>query len=114
MNRNRITPSILMVLSTVLFIGIIANYAEASPPAGYALTWSDEFKGAVGSQANPATWTYDLGYGATNFGNDEQETYTNSTANSHIVSDPNATDGSALQLIALNNNGTITSARLKS
>ena len=118
MNHKDVTAKLLVCtlsfLMTMLLIGTITNYATASPPAGYGLTWSDEFNGAVGSQANPANWTYDLGYGATNFGNDEQETYTNSSANSHIVSDPNATDGLALQIIALNNNGNITSARLKS
>ena len=118
MNHKDVTAKLLVCtlsfLMTMLLIGTITNYAIASPPAGYGLTWSDEFNGAVGSQANPANWTYDLGYGASNFGNDEQETYTNSSANSHIVSDPNATDGLALQIIALNNNGNITSARLKS
>ena len=100
------------ILLSISLLAVLVASAMASPPTGYALTWSDEFNGAVGSQANPANWTYDLGYGATNFGNNEQETYTNSPANSHIVSDPNATDGLALQLIALNNKGSITSARL--
>jgi beta-glucanase (GH16 family) len=104
----------ICVAAIALSGAVQATVAEASPPAGYSLTWSDEFNGPAGSQANPAKWTYDLGNGASNFGNDEQETYTNSYANSHIVSDPNATDGLALQIIALNTNGNITSARLKS
>lgn len=46
-------------------------------PAGP--TWSDEFNGATGSAPDPAKWTYDMGSGG--WGNDELETYTNSSAN---------------------------------
>ena len=90
-------------------------------PAGYNLVWSDEFNGAVGSAPNPANWTYDTGAGG--WGNNELENYTTSTNNSVIVSDPNANDGKALAIIAIdtqpgNSNygavGRYTSARLLS
>ncbi len=92
----------------------------AAPPPGYNLVWSDEFNGAVGSAPNPSNWTYDTGAGG--WGNNELENYTNSTANARIVADPNATDGEALAIIAIdtqpgNTNysqaGRYTSARLK-
>ncbi|HEX4229099.1 MAG TPA: glycoside hydrolase family 16 protein [Bryobacteraceae bacterium] len=41
--------------------------------------WSDEFNGAPGSAPDPSKWTYDLGNSG--WGNEELETYTNSTAN---------------------------------
>ncbi len=91
----------------------------AMPPAGYNLVWSDEFNGNVGSAPNSANWTYNTGAGG--WGNNELENYTTSTANSQIISDPNAGDGKALALIAIDtqpgntNYGTVgryTSARL--
>ena len=93
----------------------------ATPPAGYVQVWSDEFDGAVGSAPKSSNWGYDTG--ATGWGNGELENYTTSTANAQIVSDPNATDGSALAIIAIDTtpgNGTYTtvgrytSARLNS
>ena len=90
-------------------------------PAGYSLFWSDEFNGSTGSAPNGAIWTYNTG--ATGWGNNELENYTTSTQNSQIVADPNATDGKALAIIALDtmpgntNYGTVgryTSARLLS
>jgi beta-glucanase (GH16 family) len=98
-----------------------ASPAWAMPPAGYNLVWSDEFSGPVGSAPNPANWTYDTGDGG--WGNNELENYTTSTNNSRIVADPNATDGSALALIAIDTQpgstnygevGRYTSARLLS
>lgn len=79
----------------------------ASPPAGYALVWSDEFNQADDTPPNPAYWNYNLGNGG--WGNDEMENYTNNLPNCHVVSDPNATDGKALALIAQDD---YTSARI--
>ncbi len=109
-----------LFLSALLLPFLSAAFpAWAAPPAGYNLVWSDEFNGPVGSAPNPANWTYDTGDGG--WGNSELENYTNSTNNSRIVSDTNATDGSALAIIAIDtqpgnpNYGTVgryTSARL--
>jgi uncharacterized protein (TIGR03437 family) len=43
------------------------------------LVWSDEFNGTAGTPPDPAKWNYDLGGGG--WGNNELETYTNSTQN---------------------------------
>jgi beta-glucanase (GH16 family) len=51
-----------------------------APPAGFTLTWSDDFTGAAGTGLNTANWLYDTGAGST-FGTGEIETMTNSTAN---------------------------------
>jgi beta-glucanase (GH16 family) len=54
--------------------------AVAAPPAGFSLTWSDEFNGAAGTGVNTGNWKYDTGPGST-FGTGEIETMTNSTSN---------------------------------
>jgi beta-glucanase (GH16 family) len=57
-----------------------STLAAPAPPAGFSLTWSDEFNGAAGSGVNTGTWKYDTGPGST-FGTGEIETMTNSTSN---------------------------------
>jgi beta-glucanase (GH16 family) len=57
-----------------------APLAVAGPPAGFSLTWSDDFTGAAGTGVNTGTWKYDTGPGSS-FGTGEIETMTNSTAN---------------------------------
>ncbi|MEV5750735.1 discoidin domain-containing protein [Actinoallomurus sp. NPDC052308] len=57
-----------------------APAAVPAPPAGFSLTWSDDFTGASGSGMNTGTWKYDTGPGSS-FGTGEIETMTNSTAN---------------------------------
>jgi hypothetical protein len=51
-----------------------------APPAGFTLTWSDDFTGASGTGVNTTDWKYDVGAGST-FGTGEIESMTNSTAN---------------------------------
>jgi beta-glucanase (GH16 family) len=52
---------------------------------GWTLTWSDEFNAGDGTQPDPSKWNYDLGdgtsAGAPGWGNNELESYTNSTQN---------------------------------
>jgi hypothetical protein len=57
-----------------------AAAAVGAPPAGFTLTWSDDFTGAANTGVNTANWLYDTGPGS-NFGTGEIETMTNSTAN---------------------------------
>jgi beta-glucanase (GH16 family) len=56
-----------------------ASAAIPAPPAGFTLTWSDDFSGASGTGVNTGNWLYDTGTGI--FGTGEIETMTNSTAN---------------------------------
>jgi hypothetical protein len=80
----------------------VAPSAVPAPPAGFQLTWSDDFTGAANTGLNTDVWRYDAGAGA-NFGTGEIETTTTSTANvyqdgqGHLVlkalhtgSDPNS------------------------
>jgi hypothetical protein len=58
----------------------VAPSAVPAPPAGFQLTWSDDFTGAANTGLNTDVWRYDAGAGA-NFGTGEIETTTTSTAN---------------------------------
>ncbi|HEV2344946.1 MAG TPA: discoidin domain-containing protein [Actinocrinis sp.] len=51
-----------------------------APPAGFSLTWSDDFNGAANTGVPTSTWKYDTGPGSS-FGTGEIETMTNSTSN---------------------------------
>ncbi len=57
-----------------------ASAAVPAAPAGFTLTWSDDFNGAAGTGLDTGTWKYDTGPGSS-FGTGEIETMTNSTAN---------------------------------
>lgn len=84
--------------------------ASAAPP-GYRLAWSEEFHQPVGAKPDPAVWNYDLGGGG--WGNGESETYVNDQSHAHVISDPAATDGRALQIQATTEGpGKYTSARI--
>ena len=73
-----------------------------NPPAGMSLVWSDEFDG---SGINSANWIHELG--ASGWGNQELQNYTNSSANSY-------TEDGNLVIVALEEGGGYTSARMKS
>lgn len=85
--------------------------AQAAPPPGHRLVWSDDFRQEPGTKPDPARWGYDLGAGG--WGNAELETYTDTAENARVVSDPFATDGRALEITARKDgSGGYTSARL--
>ena len=77
----------LRVLALALVVGLAgtallsgsASAAIPAPPAGFTLTWSDDFSGAAGTGVSTGNWLYDTGTGI--FGTGEIETMTNSTAN---------------------------------
>lgn len=72
----------------------------------WKLTWSAEFNGPAGAAPDASKWTYDLGGGG--WGNQELETYTNSTENV-------STDGKGHLIIRAVKTapGKYTSARIK-
>ncbi|MDT4994899.1 MAG: hypothetical protein QOH97_4791 [Actinoplanes sp.] len=57
-----------------------AHAAVPAAPAGFTLTWSDDFTGAANTGLNTDVWRYDAGPGSS-FGTGEIETTTTSTAN---------------------------------
>jgi len=75
------------------------------------LVWQDEFDRPVGSGPDPARWSFDLG--ATGWGNEELQAYTDARENCAIVDDPAASHGRALLIRAVRTPpGGYTSARL--
>ena len=76
------------------------GYITPDTYTGMQLLWSDEFDGPT---LNMSWWTYELGAGG--WGNAELQTYTNSSTNSYINS-------GKLNIVAVNNYGNYTSARL--
>ncbi len=81
------TARCLRTLALALVVGVAgiavlsgsASAAVPAPPAGFTLTFSDDFTGASGTGVNTGNWKYDTGTGI--FGTGEIETMTNSTAN---------------------------------
>jgi beta-glucanase (GH16 family) len=98
---------------TALAVGLFLAALGPAFSATRTLIWSDEFNQPDGTGPDPTKWTYDLGAGM--WGNDELEFYTDSRANSYVISDPDAVDGKALVIAALKDPvyGTYTSARLQ-
>jgi hypothetical protein len=83
--------TIVLVAGTLVFAGAAtvattvatagpAAAAIPAPPAGFGLTWSDDFNGGSGTGVDGGNWKYDTGPGSS-FGTGEIETMTNSTAN---------------------------------
>jgi hypothetical protein len=81
-----LTTAALVAVTAVAYAGTGTSGAQAAaaavpaPPAGFTLTWSDEFNAAAGTGINTGAWKYDTGPGSS-FGTGEIETMTNSTAN---------------------------------
>jgi hypothetical protein len=84
--RAGLVAAVLGVATATQFVPSLIGTANAAAadvpaaPAGYTLTWSDDFNGAANSALNTDVWRYDAGAGA-NFGTGEIETTTTSTAN---------------------------------
>ncbi|MBO3750418.1 discoidin domain-containing protein [Streptosporangiaceae bacterium NEAU-GS5] len=79
------TVALVFGATTGATIGVLAapgpaGAATPTPPAGFSLTWSDEFNGGSGTGMDTSVWKYDTGPGSS-FGTGEIETMTNSTAN---------------------------------
>lgn len=82
--------------------GYDTPHSPSNPPEGMTLVWSDEFDGA---SINAANWVHELGGGG--WGNQELQVYTNDEANSYV-------DDGNLVIVAMDDGGTYTSARMKS
>jgi beta-glucanase (GH16 family) len=89
--------TLVVGLAGAAFLSGSATAAVPAPPAGFTLTWSDDFTGAAGTGVNSANWFYDTGTGI--FGTGEIETMTNSTANVFQ-------DGAGHLVIRANHSGT--------
>ena len=100
--------ALVVGINAVAVVGILSQFAaqmKGQNQTFVAQAWNEEFSGPANSRPDPAKWTYDLGAGG--WGNNEQETYTDSIENAHL-------DGQGhLVIRVVRNNGEYTSARLK-
>ncbi|MCL6457689.1 MAG: family 16 glycosylhydrolase, partial [Gorillibacterium sp.] len=83
-------------------------------PGNWNLVWNDEFNGTAGTGVDTSKWTYETGGGG--FGNNEQENYTNRTANVYLEQDPADANNRLLVLKAIKENyegSSYTSGRIK-
>lgn len=89
-----ITGALLSILVAVVLTVFLSAcpITYASNPTVWTLVWSDEFDGASGSPVDSSKWSFDIG--GNGWGNNELETYTSRTANSHV-------DGGRLLIKAL-------------
>jgi beta-glucanase (GH16 family) len=104
--------AVLMVLGSVIAIGAMQGPAlrpasdSEITSAGMTLAGADDFDGPAWSAPDGRHWDYDSGAGG--WGNDEQQTYTDSTDNARL-------DGSGNLIIEARRSGAgFTSARLVS
>ncbi|WP_336716981.1 glycoside hydrolase family 16 protein [Chryseobacterium mucoviscidosis] len=80
---------------------------ETLPDRNFEMVWSDEFNGTAGSLPDNKKWTFDLGTGDNGWGNQELQSYTNSTNNVSLDGNGN------LVITARKNGNAFTSARVK-
>ena len=107
-----LTPS-LALFAVLLTLAVLP--ADAAVPPGCQLTWSEEFAQPLGSPPDKTRWSYDTG--SNGWGNNEMQNYVSDTLHAQIVADPDAANGTALQILATSNgqgikHGNFQSARL--
>lgn len=78
---------------------------QTLPKRDFELVWSDEFEGKAGTLPDASKWTFDQG--ASGWGNNELQNYTNSTDNVSLDGNGN------LVITAIKNGSSYTSARVK-
>ncbi len=99
----------LIALTVMVLTSCEKDAVQTIPQREWELTWSDEFAGAAGTAPDNAKWNYDIGRGPNNdgWGNQELQTYTNSTDNVRLDGNGN------LLIIVSGSNGAYTSGRIK-
>jgi beta-glucanase (GH16 family) len=69
----------IVPLLLLLLMGCEKEAKQTLPERSWDLVWSDEFTGAAGTSPNAANWAFDIG--ATGWGNQELQFYTNRPSN---------------------------------
>lgn len=106
-NKLILTGAIALVACTLY--SCEKEAIQTLPQRDWELVWSDEFNGAAGSSVNSTNWAFDIGRGPNNdgWGNQELQTYTNSTNNVRLDGKGN------LEIIATGGGGSFNSGRIK-
>jgi beta-glucanase (GH16 family) len=109
MKLNKIYIPIFLLFFVLIFTIWSCEDNSEIKERKWELVWQDEFNSIPGdSLPDPANWTYDLGGGG--WGNNEWQTYTNSKSNVKL----DEVEGvGCLKIIAREEGGTFTSARIK-
>lgn len=96
-----------MTFCRMLLLATAGALTVAAQGPSWQMVWSDDFDGLANSPPDPAKWGYDLGNGTQGWGNNELQSYTNSTDNVFL-------DGTGnLVIRALNTANGFTSGRIK-
>lgn len=77
--------ALILSSATWLSVGCAASPVPSGPPpppAGWNLTFDDEFDGAAGSPPNPLRWVHE--HGGTGWGDSELQYYTDDVGNSQL------------------------------
>jgi beta-glucanase (GH16 family) len=101
------TVAILSALGIGVATAIAVPMLGSASAATFDQVWVDDFNGPAGSKVDATKWTYDKGFG-TIWGNNEYQTYTDSTNN--VRQDGN---GNLVITARKEADGTYTSGRLK-
>jgi beta-glucanase (GH16 family) len=80
--RSERLSLIFWVMLVLVPGGVAAQTGAATAPAGWTLTWSDEFNGANGSAVDASKWVTETG--GNGWGNNELEFYTNRLTNAYL------------------------------
>jgi beta-glucanase (GH16 family) len=96
----------MSMLNPMLLLSLVLVASGSAAPPYWTLVWGDEFDGPAGTAPDATKWVYDLG--ASGWGNQELENYTDTRENSYL-------DGSGNLVIESRQPtpGQYTSARLK-
>ncbi len=107
LNKNKILTVFASAALLFPLFGCNEDAVQTLPERNWELTWSDEFSGTAGTLPDASKWNFDLGNGVDGWGNQELQSYTNSTNNV-------ALDGAGnLVITAIKNGNSFTSARVK-
>lgn len=97
-----------LIAITTMLVSCEKEAIQKLPLRNFELVWSDEFEGPAGSSLSSDKWKFDLGTGQNGWGNNELQTYTQSSQNVSI-------DGTGNLVITARKDafGNYTSARIK-
>ena len=97
----------LLISFSLFLVGCDRDDFQKLEKRNWQLVWSDDFEGPAGQLPDPTKWTFDLGTGDGGWGNQELQSYTNSSQNVSL-------DGSGnLVITAIRDGDRFTSARIK-
>lgn len=105
--KGFIVAGSLVAMASVSLLSCEEESVQTLPTREWTLVWSDEFNGSAGTSPDATKWAFDLGNGTDGWGNQELQSYTNSTSNVSLDGKGNLT------ITAIKNGNSFTSGRIK-